>query len=262
MPFVEKLAKKGIESNFKDNKVIVWCCNKTVEIFEELNKKYKLKLALPKGIFVEDFTKLDIDNKDMYGLCNWFPSRIIKDSSKVFPERTVFFNSFNKKLSIVSKNNRWLYQWQNIDAITDKAYKSHFTSTDHFLNFFIHEFCHSAHNSHLLDIYPPEKLLYKLLRMTDEKFIQQYQEIYGKEISKISVHALCNPLEAISNDMTLKITNTLSESELLPTKNPFKNSLYPKSNIFSSIKLIKSAPKDELTRNKTLKRIWYGQNII
>ena len=31
------LAKKGIDSEFQGNKVIAWCSNKVVEIFENIN---------------------------------------------------------------------------------------------------------------------------------------------------------------------------------------------------------------------------------
>ena len=53
----EALQKQGIQSDFKGNKMLAWCSLKSVEIINEINKRFGVKLGLPKGIFVEDFTK-------------------------------------------------------------------------------------------------------------------------------------------------------------------------------------------------------------
>ena len=65
-----RLAKKGIPTDFKGNKIIAWCCDKTIEIFEQINQKFKTNLSLPKGIFVENFQSLNVDTPNMYGFCN------------------------------------------------------------------------------------------------------------------------------------------------------------------------------------------------
>ena len=46
-----RLAKKGMPTNFKGNKIVAWRRDKTIEIFEQLNNKYKLKLTFPKRNF-------------------------------------------------------------------------------------------------------------------------------------------------------------------------------------------------------------------
>ncbi len=60
---------------------------------------FGLKLALPKGIFVEDFKDLNVDNPSMYGFCNLAPTKLKKNSDEITPSRIIFFNSF-KQLKI------------------------------------------------------------------------------------------------------------------------------------------------------------------
>ncbi len=60
----KEMAEHGIEADFADNKVVAWCCNQAVKKFNHLNDKYGLKLDLPKGIYVKDFSTLNIDNEE------------------------------------------------------------------------------------------------------------------------------------------------------------------------------------------------------
>ena len=103
---VKTMAKNGIESDFKGNKTVAWCSLQAVNIFNHLNKRYGLKLDLPKAIFVEDFSKLNINKKNDYGICNWYPAYLKEGSDKVYPEKSVIFNSFEEKLKTKSTKSR------------------------------------------------------------------------------------------------------------------------------------------------------------
>lgn len=130
------LSKLGIETDFKGNKVIAWCCDKVVSTFSQMNEKYDLKIHLPEGIYVEDFTKLNVSENKSYGICNWLPAYVCKDSDKAFPERTVFFNN--------QKN------WEKVNSIVDDKYKSGEWSSPLFLHPIIHELGHVWQNGYLL----------------------------------------------------------------------------------------------------------------
>ncbi len=58
----KKFVQKGISTDFKGNKVIAWCCDKTVVILEELNNRFGQKLALPSALEVENFERLNVGN--------------------------------------------------------------------------------------------------------------------------------------------------------------------------------------------------------
>ena len=94
-----RLASKGIDSDFQGNKTIAWCCSKTVEIFEEINKKFEMNLALPEGIYVKDFEELNIPKDNLAAFCNLTRSKLIKNSNSDTPAKTLFFNSFQTKLN-------------------------------------------------------------------------------------------------------------------------------------------------------------------
>lgn len=247
--------KQGIDTDFKDNKVVAWCSLKTLEIFNKLNKKYKLKLALPKAIYVEDFTKLKEQDPNEYGLCNWYPAYLKKRSDKVYSERTILFNSFesNKK-----NDNSDEYEWTNINEITERFYKDNFLSSGHFLGIFIHEFSHSAHNANLISKFNPKEFLDKINRFTSWEYSMQYNKTF-RELINISKRAAEEPFEAISEDMTKKITDSLDELILLPAKNPFKKSLYPVS---PALKTSKVNVEKNAEASKVLRKIWEGEDIF
>jgi hypothetical protein len=240
--------KQGIDADFKDNKVVAWCSLKTLEIFNELNKKYKLNLGLPKAVYVEDFTKLKEQNPLEYGICNWYPAYLKDGSEKVYPERTVVFNSFEAVLknSSVAKE----YNWNNIDPITEDLYKKGRGSSSHFLSVFLHEFCHSSHNGNFIKKYTPENMLEKLYQMTNIVYLNKFQEKFTEDLFSISIKATENPLEAMADDMTQKITSVLDYSKLSLKKNPFKNSFYD-SKDFSQLS----------TKESLMNFIWEGEEL-
>lgn len=235
-----KLVQKGIPNDFKGDKVLAWCCDKTVDIFQQLNQRFGLKLALPQGIYVEDFRKLNVDNPQMYGFCNLAPFELRKGFSEDVPSRILFFNS--------------LHKWEDIDSISDRRYKEKFASTDFFLDIPFHEFVHSAQEDRLLDLYDDEILLEKLLSLTDPKQIEMYQKKYGDKVSRISNYALNSPLDAVACDLSRRIANSINKVNLTPTKNPFAGSPY-QDNVSSFQKLqLKLNPL-----NNILKKFWNGE---
>lgn len=216
----QKLAKLGIESDFKDNKVVAWCCEKVANIYNQLNEKYKLDLDLPKCIFVEDFSDVINYESNIASLCYWVPSKCLKNSERIFPEKTLFFNSECK--------------WENLNQLTEGTYKNKDFSSDHFLTLFIHEFGHAAHDGHLLKKYNPETLSDILDTTLTNKYALNYQIKYRNLLSKISRRATINQFETIADDMTKKIASSIDESFNI-IKNPFQSSSYPKCDDISSI---------------------------
>ena len=130
-----RLAKKGIPTDFKGNKVIAWCSEKAIEIFQQLNEQFNLKLTMPKGIYVEDFDNLNADT--IYGFCNLAPTKLKKNSNEIIPSRTVFFNTFETTKKQCPSEIQWLYDWNNVNEIADFNYSTKLSSTDHFLDFFV-----------------------------------------------------------------------------------------------------------------------------
>lgn len=242
---IDTFEKQGITTDFKDNKVVAWCSLKTLEIFNELNEKYKLKLDLPKAIYVEDFAKLKEQDPQEYGICNWYPAYLKKDSDQVYSERTVLFNSFE------SSPNRWEHNWKNIDLITEDLHKSKILSTPHFLNIFVHEFGHSTHNGFLLNKIPAKDFLAKLRCISSLESANDFKNTDGKYFSNISEKAKQYPLETISDDIAMKITNSLPKDSFKISYNPFKTSSYPKQSLFEMILSLKR-------KNKILSEIWNG----
>lgn len=235
-----KLAQKGIPNDFKGNKVLAWCCDKTVDIFEQFNQRFGLNLALPQEIHVEDFRKLNVEDTQMYGFCNLAPFELRKGISEDVPSRVLFFNS--------------LHKWEDIDSISDRRYKEKFASTDFFLDIPFHEFVHSAQEDRLLDLYDGEILLEKLQLLKDPKQIAMYQKKYGSKVSRISNYALNDPMDAIACDLSRRIANSINKENLTPTKNPFAGNPY-QDNLSSFQKIqLKISPL-----NKALRKFWNGE---
>ena len=238
-----KLAEKGIPTDFKDNKVIAWCCQKVVSLFTELNNKYNLNLDLPNSIIVENFSHLKSQNTDM-AVCNWFPTNLFKDSDRVTPEKSIVFN------------NR--YNWENINGITDKFFESNYWGNNHFLYFFTHEFCHVAHEGHLSKRMNPTKMQKIINHILQSKEIAIYQEKYLKKTAKICRHALNNPLEAVACDMSRVIADSLDKNTLMPTKNPFIGTPYEKLSFWQRVNLPEYSD-EERPLKEILRNFWNGK---
>ena len=174
---------------------------------------------------------------------SWFPITALKDSDRVFPERTLFVNS---KCS-----------WADINTITENSCKGKGWSSNHFLHAFIHEFCHVAHQGHLhkrFDYFELENILKKLKA---EEYICEYKRRFRKILSKLSARATKDPFEAMAEYMTREISKSLNQ-ELNPTYNPFTH----KRVILSAISLLKQTYKDEKIMERILERAWNGEDLF
>lgn len=231
----KRFAERGIETDFKGNKVVAWCCEKTADIFQQLNEHHKIKLALPKGIFVEDFSKIEAANNGMFSFCNWFQDSLVTGNLRVFPERTLFFNSN--------------LPWENIDNITEEQHEVGFWAHNHFLTNFFHEFAHAAHDGYLLERFNPEKLRTKLEGITSGEYIEKYQRRFQKLVGGISTRALASPLETVAEDIAGRISGALNPLNPVLISNPFSESPYAGRSLMPLFK-----PKTE--KDNLLKRAW------
>ena len=249
-----KLAKKGIPSDFKNNKIIAWCSDKSIEIFEQLNQRFNINLALPRGIYVEDFQKLNIENKRMYGLCNFFTSELKKNSNELISGETVFFNTFESEINKIPDEQKWRYNWNNINEITDYRHLNKKIPTNNFLYTILHEFSHVAHEDRILNKYGNEILLDKFQLAQNPQEIKKFQKKYGSSVSQICINALNGPLEAIACDIPRVIINSLDKETLMPIKNPFIGTPYEN---LSSLKRVFTCFNLN-QENKFLRDFWNG----
>ena len=238
----KQLQKANIESDFKDNKVIAWSCNKILEILTSLKIKFNQEFALPRAIYVEDFRKLNIDInqlEDAYGFCNLIPAKLINGSNQIIPSRALFFNSN--------------CHWNDIDLISDIKFENGDSSSNLFLYTFLHEFSHSAHEDRIIKKYGIRKARKILGSAISDDCAEKYQAKYNSELSSISKYALENPLEAVAEDTTRLICNSL-DANLSLAQNPFLNSPYDsfvRCNIMNPNKCNK--------RDKLLRNFWNGK---
>lgn len=253
-----RFAKRGIPTDFKGNKVLAWCCDKTIEIFEHLNEKYKLKLALPKGIFVENFENLNVDDPKAISFCNLTPTRLRKDSKEIVLPTTLFFNTLEHKRSNVPPNHQWLYNWDYIDQISDFRSATKQTGTDFFLDTFLHESSHVVHEDWLLKKYGGKTVLKKILSAKDKNQIEEYQRKYGPKLSEICNYATAGPLEAVACDMPIRIVDALDRETLLPIKNPFIDTPYERLSIWQRAD-IPAYSDEERPLKEILRNIWNGK---
>lgn len=258
-----RLAKKGIPTDFKDNKVIAWCCGKTVDIFEQLNKKYHIKLALPKGIFVKDFEQfnfddLNINTNNMYGFCNLTPTKLIKNSDEITPSKVIYYNTLKQKMANAPSNIQWLYNWNNIDQIADRNYATGFRSTDIFLEHIINEFLHVIHLSNMQSKLDGTNLVKELELINSKDYIKKYQDKYSKKVSLICGYAKETPLEAVACDMSRVIANSLDKETLMPTRNPFIGTPYENLSFWQRVNL-PDYSDEERPLNEILRRFWNGK---
>lgn len=222
----KRLAQKGIPTNFQGNKVVAWCSEKTVGIIQQLNERFKLQLALPKGIYVEDFGQLKVDNPKIAGFCNLLPAQLKQGANEVTPEMTVFFNTFETARQNTPQAFHWLYNWNNVSELADINCTTKDASTDHFLGIFLHEQSHVSHEGHLLEKFSRSKVGKKLKSALEQKQIEKYQRKYGAKALQICGEATKSPLEAVACDMSKTIIGSLDKETLLPTRNPFVGTSY------------------------------------
>lgn len=233
------LEEKGIPNDFQGNKMIAWCCAKTVEIFEQFNDKFGTNLSLPRGIFAVDFKYLSTETPHAYGLCNLTRTTLIKGSNEIIPSRIVFFNTE--------------HNWDNINTIADQRYARKIAGTDFFLYSMFHENAHVTHEDNLLRKFDGETVAKKIISATKpwKKFI--YKTKYGGRISQICSYATQDPLESIACDMPIKLIDSIDKETLKPIKNPFIGTSYEEG-----VKVQKYSDKERPT-NEILRNFWNGK---
>jgi len=256
----KKLAQKGIPTDFKDNKVIAWCSEKTIEILEQLNKKYKLKLALPKGVYLEDFANLNVDDSAATGFCNSTRTVIRKISNEETPPKTIFFNTFESIKNTLSEKNKYLYSWDSndLDKAADTNYATKFMPTDHFLNPFLHELMtHVLHIENLQKKIGGKAIVEKIESFKDIEQIKKINDKYESKLSQICRYALTNPMEAVACDMTKVIADSLDKETLMPTRNPFVRTPYERLSFWQRAD-IPNYPNEERPLKEILRNFWNG----
>lgn len=253
-----RLAKKGIPTDFKGYKAVAWCYNKTIQIFEYLNKEYKFKIPLPKGIKGEDFEELSLDKMNMLSFCTTQPAIIRKNSNIITPERTIFFNTLKAKRLQVEPNNQWMYDWNHIDEISDLRYLTKQSATDFFLDLFFNENIHSYQLHELKSKLGTKALLEIFKSVQDEKQMEMYRKKYGSQVSKICDHALESPFEAIACDMSRVIAESLDPETLMPTRNPFIGTSYERLSFLQRAD-IPDYSDEERPLKEILRNFWNGK---
>ena len=78
------LERQGVQNDFKNNKVIAGCVLKVFELMKPL------KMGLPRGVFVEDFKKLNI-SENHPAMVNLVPTKLYKEEDFIVPEMVIFF---------------------------------------------------------------------------------------------------------------------------------------------------------------------------
>src|SRR5574344_1189951 len=228
LDITKRLEDKNIQTDFKNNKVIAWSCNKIIDIYEQIYKKFKIKMALPTEIHVENFEDLKNENEiNDIGLCLFFPSKIYKNSDNITQGESIFFNTMNKARSTAAQEAKRFYDWNNIDEISDVQMFNRNASTNHFLYNFLHEFSHVAHENNLLNKIDPQDLPYFILEHNDKDYQKIFNDKYKKLAQLTCDYAGTNPFETIACDLPLRITGAL-DSDLNVVKNPFKDTPYEK----------------------------------
>lgn len=243
---------RGIQCDFKQNKVVAWCSQKVVELIEEINKRYGLDLGLPKGIIVEDFKELDlsIDNYDIvHGCINLMPCKFYKKKDIIVSNGTIFFNEHVNKN--YSGGNEF---WDKLDENADKFYAEKGTATDFFLELILHEFAHAMHEKNLQTKLSPKKLNKFWNWQCSLKTQMKFKHKYGEIMSKISNYAKIDHSEAVACDISKRLIENIDKETLKPTSNFFENSPY---NISLIRQYFSGHPNKEM--NIMLKKTWDGK---
>lgn len=225
-----ELRNVNIESDFKGNKVVAWCAFRCTKLITEINNRYGLNLALPKGIFVEDFSKLNVNNQDALGFMNFAPTFLYSDKKIITPEKTIFFNEF-KDMNYKGGNKIW----EQVDEIADMNFENKGATTDFFLETFLHEFAHVMHEGNMQTKIHNGADLVKIIISMIKSQNQIFQKLQPEISEKICQYAITNQLEMTACDLTKRVLDNTSRETLQPNGNFTQNSPYKIRNIFSKI---------------------------
>ena len=234
------LNRHSIQSDFKNDKTVAWCVLKCYELLKIFNQQFNLNLGFPKGIFVEDFNKLNIIEHRILGFTNFAPSKLYLNNDSITQEKTIFFDKLN---------------WENIDEISDENFKFGITTTDFFLETFLHEFTHVIHENNLLDQKSGSSVIAFLQKMLNPKFIEKFQIKYESVLKSMCNYASENPLETVACDLSKRILNSIDKSTLKPRNDFLHSSPYQN---FSIIKKICMLYDKKQEKNLILNKIWLG----
>lgn len=246
----KKLTESGIDNNLRNNKMVAWCCDATLSLFDSLKKDFHIKLKKPQGLYVEDFQNLNINNRESFAFCNLFPSKLKDTSDKIYKDRTVFFNSFNAENSSA---------WNAINKISDLRYETGAVNTNHFLTVFIHEFVHCAHEDRLLKKHGEKKLYELILKLLSPENLTMFHSKHRMMIeNEISKGASENPLELLAQDLTKRIIDSFNQTDFHLNKNPLSDSPYTNTSVIQ--RLFNKGNKEDATEmKKVLGCIWNGE---
>ncbi len=240
----------GIETDFKNNKVIAWCSLQCLKLIKFMNEKYGLNLGIPKGIFVEDFNKLKIAEKEATGFLNFAPAKLYLGDDKIIPEKTIFFNEFEG--FNYSGGNEF---WNRIDRMSDENFDRHFSSTDFFLEPILHEFLHAVHEQNLIQKLGGKKLVKLFEETLTPPKLETFRAKYGRMLEKICTYASVTPFEAVACDLSKRTIENLDKITLLPQSNFIKSSPYRKLSPLKRLFIYES----ESTPSRTLRHFWEGK---
>ena len=242
-----ELKKINIESDFKGNKVIAWCALQCSKLITDINNKCNLKLELPKGIFVEDFNSLNIDNKDALGFINFVPTHLYSNKEVITPEKTIFFNEF-KEMNYKGGNKIW----EQADEIADINFEIRSATTDFFLETFLHEFAHVIHEGNMLSKIGNSVDFVQTIIMMLKGKNQSFQNLQTEIEKKICRYGTTNLLEMMACDLTKRILDNTSKDNLQPVKKIMASTFYEEHNLLKNL----FARKSKL--DKLLKNTWNG----
>ena len=243
-----ELRNVNIESDFKGNKVVAWCVFRCTKLITEINNKYGLNLALPKGIFVEDFSKLNVNNQDAFGFMNFAPTFLHSDKKIITQEKTIFFNEF-KDMNYKGGNKIW----EQADEIADMNFENKDATTDFFLEIFLHEFAHVIHEGNMqTKIHNGLDLVNIIISMLKSQH-PAFQKLRPEISEKICQYATTNQLEMTACDLTKRILDNASRETLQPIGNFTRNSPYKVKNIFKEIFTLNNK------FNELLQNTWNGK---
>ena len=222
----KELTKLNIQSDFKDNKFLAWASMKCVEMICAFNKMYNFKLALPIGIFTEDFELIENPDKYAMGCCNLLPSRIYKNSDKVVSEKTIFFN--------VSEKQGINDLWKNIDEQADCMFYDGLSATDFYLEPVLHEFDHVMHIDNLINILKNTKYVNTIINIKEKHKFPSFIK-HLDLFNDICMRAQSDPLEAVAYDLSRRQIASINKEILLPQADFINGSPYQSKNLCQRI---------------------------
>jgi hypothetical protein len=234
------LNRYSIQSDFKNDKTVAWCVLKCHELLKIFNKQFNLSLGFPKGIFVEDFNKLNIIKQGILGFTNFAPTKLYLNNDSITQEKTIFFDKLN---------------WEKIDEISDENYKFGITTTDFFLETFLHEFAHVIHEDNLLNKKSGSNVIAFLQKMLNPQYIKIFQNKYESILKSICNYASENPLETVACDLSKRILNDIDKNTLKPQNDFMYSSPYKNFSILKKICMIYDKKQKE---SLLLNEIWTG----